>query len=161
MVHHDDVPLILSRRFGGVCEHQADILLVDDDFDVLRMTDRTLRSAGYSTIRAHCPTAAMEVLDTTRFSLLILDVNMPLLNGIELAAGVRRGEFACANRDVPILFLTSDDRESTYEDTFDVGAYGFLLKPIDPARLLDAVQSTLHGPVSSFARATPLRAVGG
>lgn len=133
----------LSRRPRVACEFTADILVVDDDPTVLRMTDRLLRAAGYRTINALGSTAAGDVLHTTRFSLLLLDVHMPLRDGIALAKGIREGEFAWANRNARIVFLTSDDGETTYEATYDVSAAGFLLKPAT-GRLIEVVDSFLR-----------------
>jgi DNA-binding response OmpR family regulator len=138
----DDFPIVLSRR--RTCEYSADILLVDDDAQLLRAMDRTLRAQGYKTITALGPTAAADVLLTTRFSLVLLDVNMPLRSGLELAHGIRRGEFALGNRHVPIVFVTSDDRATIYEQTYDVSALGFVIKPVAASRLVSVVDAVLH-----------------
>lgn len=147
----DEVPLPLSTQrvvaapvARLAADYTADILLVDDDLALLRMMDRTLRSAGYTTMTAPNPGFVLEVLRSTRFLLLILDVSMPLQNGIDLAREIRVGNYGPVNRDVPLLFVTADDRERTYEDTFDVSALRCLIKPFDPEHLRHIVQSLVY-----------------
>jgi CheY-like chemotaxis protein len=122
----------------------ADLLIIDDDPQLLRMMDRTVRSAGFTSFTAPSPAYALELLRTTRFQMLVLDVSMPMQTGIELAQEIRRGRFGALNRDVPIVFVTADNRATTYEQTFDVEALRCLIKPFDSDRFCRIVESLVE-----------------
>lgn len=135
----EPMPLAIARPI-----HAADLLIVDDDAQLLRMMDRTLRTAGYTTFSAPSPAYAIELLRTTRFQMLVLDVSMPMQTGIELAQQIRNGRYGSGNRDVPIMFVTADNRATTYEETFDVSALRCLIKPFDGehfCRIVDSLVS--------------------
>lgn len=134
----DPLPLVLQRPLRA-----ADVLIVDDDALLLRTMDRTVRSVGFSTFNSPTPGLAGEVLRTTRFQMLILDVWMPGVSGIELARQTRNGKFGGANRHTPIVFVTSDDSAGTYEKTFDLDAARCLIKPFDCDVFSQLVASTL------------------
>jgi CheY-like chemotaxis protein len=121
----------------------ADVLIVDDDVQLLRMMDRTLRGAGYRTSTSGTPVAALELLRSTRFSLVVLDVTMPGLTGLELAEQIRGGRFGETNRNVPLVFVTADDSAATYEGTFEVAAMQCLIKPFNIQRFGDIVESMI------------------
>ena len=125
-------------------ELSADVLIVDDDLSLLRAMDRTLRGLGYETFATVDGTSAMDVLRTRRFSLLVLDVQMPRITGLELAQHVRSGAAGDLNRDVPIVFVTADDSAETYEGTFDVNAIRYLAKPVAIDTLETAIDNILH-----------------
>lgn len=122
----------------------ADVLIVDDDLCLLRSMDRVVRGLGYETFATVDGTSALDVLRTRRFSLVVLDVQMPRLSGIELARQLRGGEAGPLNRDVPIVFVTADDSAETYEQTFDVDAIRYLAKPLGHHALEVAIDHVLH-----------------
>lgn len=112
-------------------EQSADVLIVDDDPSLLRSMDRTVRGVGYSTFTAPNPRLAKELLRTTQFKTIVLDVWMPTQTGIELAHDLRAGALGPLNQDTPIVFATTDDTAATYEQTFDVATARCLIKPFD------------------------------
>ncbi len=122
----------------------ADILAVDDDAQILRALDRTLREEGYLVRTATTVVSALDVLRTTRFALLLLDVQMPLQGGLELARCVRGGGTGPMNRDVPIVFVTADESIATFEATFDVAAFRCVYKPLFGNALRHVVGTILH-----------------
>jgi CheY-like chemotaxis protein len=122
----------------------ADVLVVDDDLMLLRSMDRALRALGYETFATTDSMSALDVLRTRRFSLLVLDVQMPRMSGIELAERVRNGEAGSLNRDVPIVFVTADDSAATYQATFDVSAIRYLAKPVHAHALEHEIDNILH-----------------
>ncbi len=125
-------------------DQASDVLLVDDDLSLLRSMDRTLRGLGYRTFATVDGNSAIDVLRTTRFSLVVLDVQMPRITGIEIARHIRSGHAGELNRNVPIMFVTGDDRETTYEDTFEVNAIRYLAKPVAGDALEHAIDNILH-----------------
>lgn len=121
----------------------SDVLLVDDDGPLLRMMDRVLRGAGYKTFAAPSPAFAMQLLRTTQFKMIILDVSMPTQTGIQLAEDIRKGVHGVHNAQAPMIFVTADDSEQTYEGTFDVSALRCIIKPFNPDLLRRHVDAML------------------
>lgn len=133
----------LERHAPKEPRDSGDVLIVDDDAQLLRMMDRTLRSAGYRTSTSGTPVAALALLRTRRFSLVVLDVDMPGMSGLELATQIRDGRYGETNRSVPIVFVTADDSAKTYEGTYDVGAIQCLIKPFNIQRFGDIIESMI------------------
>jgi len=123
---------------------RADVLIVDDDLPTLRGVDRALRGLGYETFTAPCAMTALDILRTTQFSILLLDVNMPRLSGVDLARCLRAGIAGPLNANVPIIFVTSDDTATTYEETFEVSALRYVAKPVDENALSRVMDEALH-----------------
>lgn len=124
----------------------APILAVDDDPQIRRLIDRSLRAEGYATEIATSAENALDVLrKSDRYALLLLDVMMPGETGFDLARRIRNGEAGEVHRDVPILFVTAEDDEQSFENSFEVGAIGYVTKPFEPDALVESVSSMLHG----------------
>lgn len=123
---------------------EPSILTVDDDPTVRRALERALRGLGYRTVGVG---SAYEALDHLRrdetVSLVLLDLHMPGESGMELARRIRRGEAGPWHRELPVVFVTSDDGVEPFEDSFDVGAHGFLPKPFRLEDIIDQVRSIL------------------
>jgi CheY-like chemotaxis protein len=117
----------------------AHVLVVDDDLPLLRSVDRNIRELGYRVLTARDAIGALDVLRTTRFAMLMLDVTMPGLDGIELARCVRAGIAGPLNAQVAIVFVTGDDTATTYEATFEVGAVRYLRKPLYESSLREVL----------------------
>ena len=115
------------------------ILVVDDDATLRELLKLHLTSAGYSVeVAADGIEAGYSILLSAP-DLLIVDVNMPYLSGIELMASV------IADRTVPafpFIFLTSD--ETRVEDGYRLGAAAYVLKPVIKGRLIEAVDRALQ-----------------
>lgn len=130
-LNEEEAALCRRPRVEHRVDAAADILLIDDDPQLLRMMDRTVRSAGFTCFTAPSPAYATELLRTRRFRIIVLDVSMPMKTGIEFAREIRSGLYGALNRDVPLIFVTADNRASTYEETFDVSALRCLIKPFN------------------------------
>ena len=105
-------------------------LLVDDTADNLVALEPLLRRDGLELLLARSGSEALELLLLHDVSLALLDVQMPLMDGFELAELMRGTK---RTRHVPIIFLTAGDREPSRVFTgYESGAVDFLFKPIDP-----------------------------
>ena len=80
------------------------ILIVDDNAEVLEKTEGLLSQVGYSVVPCTSGEEALEILNKERFDLVLLDINMPSLNGYEVCLRIRQ---TFALDDLPIIFLTS------------------------------------------------------
>ena len=116
------------------------VLVVDDDDTIRRLVGHRLESAGYEVQTCEDGQAAAELLDDGYDpDLLVLDVMMPRLNGTRLVRMIRGGELAVRS-DLPIVMLTSRDREDHVLEGFDAGVDDYMSKPFRSAELLARIR---------------------
>jgi putative two-component system response regulator len=118
------------------------IMIVDDEIANVLIVKKYLERAGYRDFETTTDsTAAMRILQATRPDVLLLDVNMPSIDGIEILRQVRAdAQF----RFLPILILTANTDEQIKLTCLDLGATDFLLKPVDPLDLTPRVRNSLQ-----------------
>ena len=116
----------------------ATILLVDDREENLLALEAILSSLGHNLVRARSGAEALKHLLTEDVSLILLDVQMPEMDGYETAAHIQSRP---RTRNIPIIFLTAIDHEAhqAYRG-YAAGAVDFLAKPFDPWMLRAKVQ---------------------
>jgi CheY-like chemotaxis protein len=115
-----------------------DVLLAEDNPINVLLTRELLRRRGHTVKDVGSGEAALEALEVERFDLVITDIHMPGLDGIETARRIRALESRHHRPRMPIIALTADALETGQRACEDAGMDGFLTKPIDPAEL-DAV----------------------
>jgi two-component system chemotaxis response regulator CheY len=113
-------------------------LIVDDSSTMRKIVSLALSSAGHSFKEAENGLKAIEILRTGSFNCIILDINMPEMNGIEFLK-VRAGDKVLKN--VPVIVLTTQDDEPLRREAMGLGANGFLAKPFQKDSLLATVNS--------------------
>lgn len=111
------------------------LLLVDDDRLILATTAAGLRGAGYEVAEADSVDAALAHLTQSVPDLALLDIRMGEVGGFELARQLRR------QGQVPFIFLSAYGDERTVEEATELGAVGFVVKPVDIAHLVPAVEA--------------------
>lgn len=123
---------------GNGGSYRMNILVVDDDAMNLRMTEMVLAKKGYEVKKADSGQTALALLQSERIDLVLLDVEMPGMSGIETLDAIRaRQELA----QVPVLFLSaSEDMESAVANG-EYAVQGFIKKPILPPRLYEGVEA--------------------
>jgi len=126
------------------------VLLVDDSPTVRRMLEWSLKPTGLKTLQAADGLQALEILRVEAVDLAIVDLNMPRMDGIELIRSIRGDERL---RELPIILLTTENRDEDRQAALDAGANLFLTKPSVPALLRDKAQSFLG--VAAAAPAEP------
>ena len=128
----------------------TNILVVDDDEIIRELLYLHLTNAGYNVLLAEDAIVAGYSILTTRIDLLIADIEMPFMDGLDLVRGVR-GEPAVSA--TPVVFLTSN---GDYEDAArQVGAVAFLRKPIRADEVLATVAEHASGARKLSARGAP------
>ena len=122
-------------------ENEAKILLVDDEPDILEFMEYNLRKEGYKVFTGKNGKEAIEIARKEKPNLIILDIMMPVMDGIE----------ACRHlREIPdlkntiITFLTARNEEYSQIAGFDVGADDYITKPIKPRILTSRVKALLR-----------------
>jgi two-component system chemotaxis response regulator CheY len=112
------------------------ILIVDDSTSLRQVVKMALQGAGYDVLEAGDGLAALAFLDGRQIGMVVCDVNMPRMNGIEF---VKAAKALPAYRFLPILMLTTEGQESKKEEGRAAGAKAWMLKPFSPSTLLNAV----------------------
>jgi len=114
------------------------LLLVDDDADLLRLLKRRLEKDGYNVLAVESGRQALLALQRRVPELAILDIRMPEMDGLELAAAIKK------RGDTPIIFLTSVDDATSRVDAIRRFAEDYVGKPFDYQELLARVQRVLR-----------------
>jgi CheY-like chemotaxis protein len=110
--------------------HQAKVLLVDDRTDNLLALEAILQALDHELVRAQSGEIALKRLLTDTFAVVLLDVQMPGMDGFETAEHIKRRE---RTRDTPIIFMTAGTGEAQQTMRgYATGAVDYLAKPFDP-----------------------------
>jgi two-component system chemotaxis response regulator CheY len=118
----------------------ATILAVDDSASMRQMVSFTLKSAGYQVTEASDGQDALNKAKIGQFDLVLTDVNMPVMDGIQLVQELR----ALANyKFTPILMLTTESAVDKKMEGKKAGATGWLVKPFNPEQLLSTIKKVL------------------
>jgi len=118
-------------------ETPVNILIVDDEARNLDVLESILYAPGYKLVRATSANAALLALVEGDFAVLVLDINMPVTNGIELANLIKQRK---RTQHIPILFLTAYYQDEKYVlEGYGVGAVDYLTKPVNPEVLRSKV----------------------
>ena len=118
--------------------HGERILLVDDDAGVRDVVAFTLRREGFEVDEERDGPSALESGRSGRYALVVLDVMLPGLSGVEVCRALR------AESDVPILMLTARDAESDRVLGLELGADDYVTKPFSVAELVSRVRAILR-----------------
>jgi len=119
----------------------AKILAVDDSASMRQMVSFTLRNAGHEVLEAADGREALEIARKTPVNLVLSDVNMPNMDGIQL---IRELRALPSYRFTPILMLTTESAASRKQEGKAAGATGWIVKPFDPDQLLATVDRVLR-----------------
>lgn len=114
------------------------ILVVDDDLELLSLIGYALRQAGYLVVEAADGQSALDAFERETPALVILDVNLPRLSGLEVCRKIRQ------ESKVPIMMLTVKSAEEDQVQALDLGADDYLTKPFSPRTLLARVRALLR-----------------
>ncbi len=117
------------------------ILAVDDDEPVLRSVKRVLENAGFTVNTAANGQEALKMIERERPDLVVLDIIMPGIDGLEVCRRIRADPFIAK---VPILFLTAKGRPSDIAQGLDAGGDDFLTKPFEVVELPARVRALLR-----------------
>ena len=113
------------------------ILAVDDSASVRQMVGFTLRKAGYEVVEAVDGKDGLDKVSQEKFDMIITDLNMPNVDGIQMIAAVRK----LAGRSfVPILMLTTESQAEKKDAGRKAGATGWIVKPFNAEQLISVVQ---------------------
>jgi two-component system KDP operon response regulator KdpE len=119
------------------------ILVVDDEPQIRRVLRATLTSDGYEFYEARTGEDALDAIRANRFDLVLLDVNMPGIGGLETCRAIRSGS------EVAIIMLTVRDSEQDKVAALDAGADDYITKPFSTPELMARIRAALRRMPSS------------
>lgn len=114
------------------------LLLVEDDKTILDGLKFCLTKENFDIKTAPNGRDALKALDNNKIDLLILDINLPDINGIELYKKIKNA------KDIPTIFLTANDLETTVVEALDTGADDYITKPFKTRELISRINSVLR-----------------
>lgn len=117
------------------------VMIVDDSVTVRKVTSRLLERHGYDVVTAKDGVDAMEQLENIKPDLMLLDIEMPRMDGFEVTGLVRHHE---VHRDLPIIMITSRTGEKHRDRAFSLGVSNYMGKPFQEMALLDNIAQALQ-----------------
>lgn len=128
-----NLPIVTTK--GPIMSHT--ILVVDDDPHIRDVVVFALENAGMKTQEASDGKQALDTISRNSFDLIVLDINMPEMDGLEVCKTLRK------KKDIPILFLSSRDEEIDRIIGLEIGADDYLTKPFSTRELVARVKAIL------------------
>jgi chemosensory pili system protein ChpA (sensor histidine kinase/response regulator) len=116
------------------------ILIVDDSLSVRKSLSQLVEDSGYETLLAKDGLEAIEVVGQTKPTVMLVDMEMPRMNGIELTAHIRANE---ATKDIPIFMITSRTTEKHRQLAQEAGVSAYLTKPYQDTELLKLINDAV------------------
>lgn len=114
------------------------VLIVDDDVPLCELLETVLQEEGYIVSSVHCGESALQYMEKTPVDLVLLDVMLPNLNGMQVARRI------CQRFATPILMLTALNDENSMLDGYQAGADQYIGKPFNVAELLMRIKAILR-----------------
>ena len=117
------------------------VLTVDDSRTILAMLHHTLSNAGFEVLQAEDGQQGLDVLKSQDVDVVITDINMPVMDGIEFIRNVRAsGQY----QSLPILILTTETSQDKRDQGKAAGGTGWIVKPFDPEKLISVIHRVVH-----------------
>lgn len=113
------------------------ILIVDDSASMRQLVTFALKDAGYEVISAVDGKDALGKLNGTRVDMIVTDLNMPNMDGIEL---IRQLRSSPANKFTPVVMLTTESQNAKKQEGKAAGASGWIIKPFSPDQLINVIK---------------------
>ena len=131
-------PARLSGRSRRSERRRPRILCVDDDPQTLRYVRDALSEAGYAPVVTADPEEVFRLMEEEEPSLVVLDLVLPGVDGIELMRGIREVQ------NVPVIFLSVYGQDEVVARAFDMGAADYVVKPFSPTELAARIRAALR-----------------
>jgi len=121
---------------------KARIIVADDDLDICELLEMKLRQSGYDVHTALGGEQALEMIRSVRPHLVILDIMMPVMSGMDVLRQMR-SEPAIA--DIPVILMTAKRQENDVDTGFALGVVDYIIKPFNLKDLVAQVESVISG----------------
>jgi len=128
---------------------KASIVIVEDEEDILELLEYNLQKEGYETIGFLNTKGVMQLLEEEQIDLLLMDRNLPGIEGSEFVADLRR-----QGMQTPVIYLSAKNKESDIEEGFDRGADDYITKPFSPKEVTMRIKAVLKRTKPDFNKET-------
>ena len=115
------------------------ILWVDDEIEMLKPHFLFLEDRGYTTTPCTNGQDALDLIEANRFDVILLDENMPGLNGLETLAEIKNRK-----PNLPVVMITKNEEEQIMEDAIGSKISDYLIKPVNPHQILLSLKKILN-----------------
>ena len=139
-IHRKDRADAATNQHAGESSQTFLVLVVDDSIDNVVVLSLGLQGEGYRVVTASNGQEAVSVATLTQPNIILMDISMPLLDGLAATRQIRENE---ALRDVPVIAITAFSTEGFRRAAYDVGIAGYLVKPIDFQRMYELIRRLL------------------
>lgn len=117
------------------------IVIVDDSDSIRNLVQFTLEAASFNVLTASNGSEALKLFNGQAIHLLLTDLHMPIMSGMELIKEVRQLN---VYKHMPILFLTTETQVSIKKEAKDLGATGWIVKPFNGDKLVSTIRKVLR-----------------
>jgi len=112
-------------------------LVVDDSIVIRKMVGKILSENGHEYVQAENGQEALEIFESQDFNIVITDINMPIMNGFELASAIRKSSNGHSN--IPIIVLSTEFSDEVKAEGKKIGVNAWMIKPCDEDKLVAAI----------------------
>jgi len=116
------------------------VLVVDDDKTTRKMLSLILKSKGYDIVTAENGIEALQKLGLEEINLILIDMNMPYMDGIEFTRQVRANNQFC---EIPIIMITTEADEEEKRKAYDAGVDDYLVKPTNAQEITESMKKIM------------------
>ncbi|HYK87408.1 MAG TPA: response regulator, partial [Acidobacteriota bacterium] len=143
-----DQPPLITRHSLREGQRSLKILLAEDNVVNQRLVARLIEKRGHIAVVASNGRDAIQVLEKQKFDLVLMDVQMPEMDGFEATAAIREKEKS-THRRLPIIAMTAHAMKGDRERCLDAGMDSYVSKPVHPVELFEAIDRVMSpsGPV--------------
>lgn len=124
---------------GDVANMTKNILIVDDEESIVTLLTYHLEKEGFAIDKAHTGKEALEKVATNKFDLVVLDIMIPDIDGMEICSQLRDSK-----NDIPIIMLTARDDQNDKIHGLDIGADDYLTKPFSPKEVVSRINAVFR-----------------
>lgn len=130
---------------------KGNVLIVDDDSMIRDMLEETIRRTGYSCCLANDGEDALEKLSGQEFDVVVTDIDMPVMNGIELSKTIK------SKFTTDVIVMTGQIRSYQYAEIIDIGARDFVEKPFSPKEMILRIDRVIRKKPERNCKKSPRR----
>jgi CheY-like chemotaxis protein len=121
-------------------QHGPLILVVEDNMINQKVAQKILSKYGCNSRAVNNGREALEELQHNAYDAVLMDLQMPEMDGYEATIAIRKPATKCLNPKIPIIALTANAQPAVREKCFDLGMDDFLTKPVDPEMLIEKIR---------------------
>jgi CheY-like chemotaxis protein len=140
----DGKPPLVTRHSLAEARRKVRILLVEDNIVNQKLAMRLLEKMGYRSDAVSNGQEAVRALEMVPYDVVLMDVQMPEMDGYEATRVIRDPQSKVRNHEVPIIAMTANAMKGDRERCIEAGMDDYIAKPIEPQKLLEVIKTSLR-----------------